>query len=566
MAALASVKGAEFEREDCERLATLANNDLWRLLDYFNQSEDGGRLDELDQTAKFLLRLLSVAQQPLRRSDMRLLALRSEQIVGSPEGFEHAVDELRQRRLVDLTPSEDGDQLVALTTVSATPVRELSEGGIANLAAARDVYEFFSAAEATGSARHSKSSLAGLLYRLAQQLDPAAVPQRAQRLVEVAMAQGSLDDAQRYIDIARSRQGLPSIHDLFVQVALYVSLQEYASAKEVLDQVAREEFDRYRVLRVLDAVALNRIRNHAESKAKIDRLLYEDSTSEEKALLVSYKIGGLLHEELWEEAQEVLNQWALRLRNAKNYPYFLRNAAAIYMLSPARNLPAAERMLDEALRIFAMEGDAFGEATTHCNYGVVHAYSGDMIAAEKHFRKSYEFLSILGTQHIREFGTNLGTALMLLGQLDRARLHMTKLLPMMETNYPSVITETNLAIIELISGDRASALTRVRSLLRTADQVRILDCWRHVRLAAVLSESSAGNAARAAALLGELEAKGGADGNVARLRTAISSGPVEPRNALALYRTDWMQYWSQNPLKMLPVATLTAKPELDHVA
>lgn len=566
VAAIAAIKGLEFQPDDCDRLAKLSGNDMWVLLDYLEGTHRAAHSGELSQMSQFVIRLLCAADQPLRRSDMRLLALRSEQVVATPAEFDASIDELCRMRLIELTTAEDGDSLVVLTTDSAMPVRELRRRDVANLAVVRDLYDFFSEAERTKSARHSDAALAQLLYRLAHDIDPAAVPMRAQTLVRIAMSQGSTADAVRYIEIAQRRQGIPSLHDLFVQVALFVSLQDFVRAKAVLDQIPKGEFERYRILRILDAVALNRIRDHSESNRQIDRLLAESGSDEEKALLVSYKIGGLLHEERWEEAAAVLSQWAPQLQQAANYPYFLRNVAAVHMLQPKQDLVTAERMLDQAIRSFVANQDTFGEATTLCNYGVVKAYAGDIESAERHFRLSYSRLSILGTQHIEESGTNLGTALMLLGQLDRAQQHMIKLLPMMEMNYPRVITESNLAMLEMLLDRKTAAVDRMRALIVASNEINIPDCARHVRFAGALIENFVGHVAKSASLLDDAEALGGTTPELIRIRQAISGGCINSNEAFKLYRKDWMQYWSQNPLQMLPATTLTAQPEFHHVA
>jgi tetratricopeptide (TPR) repeat protein len=356
------------------------------------------------------------------------------------------------------------------------------------------------------------------------------------------------------------------LYDLFVQIALFVSMQDFVRAKAVLDRIPPSEFGRYRILRILDAVALNRIRDHDESNRQIDTLLEQGASDEEKALLVSYKIGGLLHQERWQAAAAELDQWASALQHAANYPYFLRNAAAVHMLKLERDLPAATHMLGQALHAFVSSKDAFGEATTLCNYGVALAYAGDIKSAEGYFRKSYSHLSILGTQHIQESGTNLGTALMLLGLYERAELHIIKLLPMMDMNYPRVVTETNLAMLELRLGRMSAALDRIRGLIAAAEEIKILDCARHARLAGALIEHAAGYTIRSAGLLDEAETLGDPNSDVLPIRQALTAGPLDAIEAFKLYREDWMQYWSQNPLQMLPAATLTAQSEFHHMA
>jgi len=567
VAAISAINELDFQSEDCDKLASLAGNDMWQLWGYLDGARAAAEPAELGQMSQFLLRLLCVADQPLRKSDMRLLAHLSDQIVDTQPDFDASLEELHRLRLVEFNLTEDGsDNLVVLTTNSAMPIRELKKKDIANLAVLRDLYEFFSEAERIKSPRHSDAALAQLLYRLASDIDPAALPMRAQTLVRIAMSQGSIADAKRYIEIAQRKQGVPSLHDLFVQIALFVSLQDFVRAKAVLDDIPRAEFERYRILRILDAVALNRVRDHDASNRQIDRLLKNGASDEEKALLVSYQIGGLLHQERWQDAVSALDAWASPLQRAANYPYFLRNAAAVHMLKPEKDLPAAKRMLDQALRAFVANKDAFGEATSLCNYGVVLAYAGETEAAERHFRQSYSRLSILGTQHIQESGTNLGTALMLLGHYERAQQHMIKLLPMMELNYPRVVTETNLAMLEMRLDRKFVALDRIRALIVAADEIKILDCARHVRLAGALIEHVAGHAIRSAGLLDEVEKLGGLIPELPQIREATSAGRLDAVEAFELYREDWMQYWSQNPLQMLPAATLTPQSEFDHVA
>ncbi|MCG2583587.1 hypothetical protein [Massilia sp. TS11] len=566
VAAICAANGLALDTADFDRYAALAGNDMWMLLSHLTVRGTSARPVALGPVSEFLVRLLVVAEQPLRLADMRLLALYSEQIVCTPDAFDKAIADLQAQRIIQRHATEDGEALILLVSDSALPVRAIKGAEVANLAVARDLYDFFAEAERAGSARHSDAALAQLLYRLAHDLDPAALPARAQTLVRIAMAQGSMADAERYIAHAQRKHGAANLHDFFVQISLFVSLQDYARAKEILEKIPRVEFSRYRILRILDAVALNRIRSHADANVAIDRLLAEHGSAEERVLLVSYKIAGLLHEEEWAAASAVLSEWRPQLSKAANYPYLLRTAAAVPMLHPQADLAAAEQMLLEALRGFRAARDAFGEATTVCNLGVTRAYAGDFAAAERDFHVAYRSLAVLGTQHIQESGTNLGTALLCLGEYARARLHMNKLLPMMEMNYPRAITEANLAMLHLYDGQTQQALDQVRALIIAADAVKVLDCARHVRFAGALIEYCAGYPVRATALLDEIDTIGGDSPYLNRLRTRFSAGPLEAAEALALYRTDWMQYWSQNPLQMLPASTLTAQSMFHHVA
>jgi hypothetical protein len=495
---IASTRGLVLDSTECQLLAHRSGNDMWTLtslLDGHSRSEPVEAVEDsaLSRIAEFTLRLLLIAEQPLRRSDVRLLGLRSQMVIDEElAGLDEAIEDLRRRHLVEQTALEGSDAVIVLAAQSEPSIRTIAQQMPENLIARRDLYDYFRTVVAVGSMRHAPSSSAALLYRLARVVDPAAVPALAQRMVEVAMGQGSFDDAKQYIDVARPSDGIMSLHDQFVQIAFFVSVQEYERAREVLGLIPRPDFERYRILRILDAVALNRIRSHRDSDRRLDELLREESSVEEKCLLVSYKIGGLLHEERYEEALAIFVEWRRSLRRAGNYPYFLRNSGAVYMWGSGKNLSTAEDILTEAIADFTQLGDGFGIATTQCNLGVVKAYRGDLPSAETLFRDSFDALSTLGIQHVQEAGTNLGTVLLLRGRIPDARDHLNRLLAVMDMDFPRTIAECDMAILDLLSHREQAAKQRMRGLSSVVADVRIRDASRRVWLTAAIVEAVLG--------------------------------------------------------------------------
>jgi hypothetical protein len=570
--AVAKARGLVLDRAECQSLADRAENDMWTLMSLLEgdiiptaSHKDTG----LSPIATFTLRLLLVAEQPLRRSDVRMLGLRSQLVVNDElAGLNDAIENLRRRRLVEETALEGSDAFIALASQSAPPVRTLSLQTAENLVTRRDLYDYFRKVTDVGSMRHAPSSSAALLYRLARIVDPAAIPALAQRLVEVAMGQGSFEDAKQYVDAARPPDGVLSLYDQFVQIAFFVSVQDYERAKGVLDVIPHRDFQHYRILRILDAVALNRTRKHLDSDRQIDELLTEDSSIEEKCLLVSYKISGLLHEERFEDALSVFGRWRRTLRRARNYAYFLRNSAAVFMWGPGKDLTNAEDVLAEAEAAFTKLQDGFGIATTQCNRGVAKAYRGDLKFAEKLFRDSFDVLSSVGTQHVQESGTNLGTVMLLSGRVSDACNHLNSLLTMMDMDFPRIIAECDLAIADLVSDRKQDAKRRMRALVSIVDdEVRIRDASRRVRLTTAIVEAAvAESPERVELYLQEVAKLGGGEEEVARIRRAANDPHALLESAVALYPFEYLQYWSQNPLKMLPAELLTPQTKFDDVA
>jgi hypothetical protein len=285
--------------------------------------------NELTPIEAYIIRLLSTAGQPLRLSDVRIICFSSPLLV-VPENvnWEALLESLRRQQLVQTFQSEDADTLIALSGRSVVSSTAEPADNAQRMAIANELYDYFSEA-AKHSVRHSLSSTSKLLYRLARDVAPEHLPQHAQTLVDVAMRHGSLDEAQQYIDEAVG--GNQNVQACFVQVAFYVSTQDYAKAIEVLERLTKPVWSRHRILRVIHAISLNRVREHAGAASEIDELIAGNCSVDELAVLVSYKIAGLLHEGRYAEARHPQKQFAPQVTTASCYGYFLRTTASVFM-------------------------------------------------------------------------------------------------------------------------------------------------------------------------------------------------------------------------------------------
>ena len=152
------------------------------------------------------------------------------------------------------------------------------------------------------------------------------------------------------------------------------------------------------------------------------------------------------------------------------------------------------------------------------------------------------------------------------GRDEEAWTHLNRIIPVMEMDFPRVIAECDLAILELRRSALGEARERVNSLLDVIEDVGIRDASRRVRQTAAIIEFVAGSRDLSLQRLQEAEGSGIMSADSSSILGAIRSGDLTAETALACYPDEYLQYWSQNPLKMLPAETLTPQAVFEDVA
>jgi hypothetical protein len=514
-------------------------------------------------TEREILRYLIVAEQPLDRDDIRTIVLNSPRVVATEEAVLEAIDKLERQRLVTLTRHRLGVDVELAPGRDAFVRDEISELS-ANLVTAQEMYRHFATIQKMRSPRHSPSAYGALLYRLAQQVDPASLPVRAFELVRISLGQADLASARRYVDDAIGHNPKPDVANLYTLLAFHVSVQEYTQAAEIFASLGAEYWSQVRTLRIIHAVVMNRLRRHSESNAEIDELLAgAAATLEEFALLMSYKIAARLHEGDLARARAEFEEAAPRLRQARNRGYALRNCAAVYFWGDGRDLQRAEAVLLEASTAFRQTRDEFGYYTAVNNLASLAGSAADRNAATRkelpRFQETFEALSIYGTQHLEEVGTNLGIALLLNHDPARAATHLRKMIAISSFDFPRVLMESALAFAEVQLGESASARTRMGELTARVTSIPLPEAvyWAHFNAAAV-EAAAGGTMARFDEELRAATASGfwGGQNSYRRLVAAVQQARPSAQALPELLGYDLLQYWSQNPLSVLTPAAL----------
>lgn len=519
-----------------------------------------------------ILRYLLVAGQPLRRDDILGLVLKSPRLTEPEPAVQKALDALDRMKLIVIRSHWLGDE-VEIAPGQDRAARQ-TVPGFADLVAAQELYAHFKTVEEIRSPRHSQSAYGALLYRLAKQVDPASVSHRAFDLVRISLAQADLAAAEHYVKRATGGSTPTSVPDLYTLLAFYVSVQDFQRALETLDALGPEYWQRVRVLRIIHAITLNRVRAHAAAEGEIQVLLSErETTPEEFALLTSYLVSGLLHDGKLGRARAVFERSRPRLRLARNRGYALRNCAAVYFWGDGRNAARAAAILAEAAGVFAQQQDDFGRYTTLNNRGALIGTSRppaqSAASALPAFQKAFESLAQFGTQHVEEVGANLGSALLLTRQVKKATAHLTKMIAISSFDFPRSIMESALAFAEVMSGNAEAARVRMSEVTRRVADVHLPEAaYRaNVNAAAVEKACGAGDSrfdhyVDAARNAGFWAGTGSLDRMLAGARDSAIT-----RDSLPDFLSyDYFQYWSQNPLSYLAAPVLPEKAVRDHMA
>ena len=554
IAELASALQAPLPKEEFADLLRASERSLSRIIGFLRR--DRPRREALSALEQEILRYLMVAGQPLRRDDIYTLVLRSPRLTAPEGAVRNAIAALDDRKLVIVRTHRLGDE-VEIAPGQVRTVRE-TVPEFADLVAVQELYAYFTRIDEIKSPRHSESAYGALLYKLAKQVDPGAVSKRAFELVRISLAQADLAAAAHYVQAATSSPSTQSVADLYTLLAFWVSIQDYQPVLDTLDQLGTGYWQGVRTLRIIHAIALNRVRAHGQSGAEIDALLAEASTTpEEFALLTSYRVAGLLHQGELVQAREVFEDARRRIRRARNRGYALRNCAAVYFWGAGRDPARAAATLDEATQAFRQQDDGFGVYTTLNNRGALLASdrtSDSAARALPAFHDAFESLALFGTQHLEEVGANLGTALLVTRQIERAAGHLQKVTAIASFDFPRVVMESALAFTEAMSGDSEGARERIRQLTVSAAEVNLSEAVYRANVNAAAVESA--TRARDGRFDGYVQAAAragywGGTGTLERVVLGARNGRISRDTLPDYFSYDYFQYWSQNPLSVV---------------
>jgi tetratricopeptide (TPR) repeat protein len=373
---------------------------------------------------------------------------------------------------------------------------------------------------------------------------------------------GSETAAEEFVNLAlNTPDATRNVRNFLTRISFFASLNRYERVLQLID-AAPEEFQRQRLSLILRAISLNRLRKHDDSEAALTALCETAPTSEELSLLVSYRIVGRIHANDIVGARNLAETYEPMVRHAKNYGYFLRNAADALDYAPATEMLTAAVALLEA-------DDRFGWATSLSNRSTKLVALDRREEALRDAASARDTLETFGTHHLAIATANVGHALLYLRQFADAIAMQERALRYTRPGFVQGYILINLAAAKLHSGKRHEACDLIDGVSENARASPVDRLRQKAYLNAALIHLGAGSSSavvrRYCSLA--LASPDRRDPEFTRLRVAFILSKINQHDALtpdeffAKLSPCGLLYWYQNPLSGLPRYLLTVETE-----
>ena len=569
----AVANGVQWPQNLCEAIAAATAGDIYKIRAAVAAA--GGNVADLNSllagvhpAASKILRLLVIAQQDIRRSDVITLCMDDEAIfLESEYEIEAVLDNLTTNGLIGLTPLPDGDQLIALRPSRHT-VKDVLGSSLTDII--RDettLYDYFSRAQRI-SGRHSPAEVAPLLFRLAKRVAVEDIDIRLRDIIRLSLQMGSRSLAEEFVDraIAPEKQSLPTIQDYLAKLAFLISIKAFGRVLELTNRPPDEHWEDNRFVRLFRGIALNRRRHHDESEKLLAQLCEGVSSPEELAVIVSYRIVGRIHANDLMAAQQLFFDFRDKLVDASNYGYFLRNGAEVF------ETEEGIKVLTSALAYHERNQDTFGIATTRCNRGAKLAQIGQAEIGLKDVEHAYDLLEIFGIHHLGMVIGDLAHCYLYLGLYTQAEATCNKALRYMGKELPRAYTLTNLAAALLLNDKKEEAMAKINEVSAEAETAKVDRVRQKVYLNGAIISLFAGAPLD---LISSYCEKALAHPDRRNRQITVEKvgvirellvNPEELSSELffKLYSPCSMFYWYQNPLEGLPIDVLSTETVIEN--
>ena len=442
IASFCKANGALEMAARASELSTVVAGDIYRLVALLQQPHD--ETEDNSNERMLMARLvcyLSVTGATLSSHELKRLSSIDDTIVCTDDDVERALHTLVRTKTIGQTYSLHGEPQYQLQATSSQFVRETLGDNRSVLVASEHVYRYF-----LNTPRPTMRTKL-ITYRCAKTVDPRQVPKHAQGIVEATLRAEDVNVASNFLETTFAPEQIKSLDDYVVSVGARISLKRYQDALDLIDTAPVSQWRSRRICQAMQVVALNRTRHHEDSIALANKLLVDAEIPEERAILASFKISGLMHEGRRSEALSTFREFRFNLKSAENYGYFLRNG------SSALGHEEAISALGQAQKRFRTQGDEFGFWTADVGIASRLAVQGILSTALDRYLAAKDSIAAFGLHHLEEALSNVAFTQMLLEQNDNARLNFTHLLSFADDNVPKMYALGHLAYLSAVAGD-----------------------------------------------------------------------------------------------------------------
>lgn len=424
---------------------------------------------QLSPISSFLLCLLAVAKQNLRKSDLIVLVMQNDTVFAPDElSIISEIELLADQGVVSKSSLPDGDELISLIPSGAVIIESINIGDSEQVRVASILYSFYTRVQEI-SVRHSLAETAPLLFRLAKIVDKENLGEKLSDIIKYSLQMGSQSAAEEFVNRAVNTEniGYYDINDFLAKLAFFVSIKKYDQVLKLLGDKKNKQWADNRLCRIFKGIALNRERRHSESEALLAKLCNSFKTLEELSILVSFRIVGFIHDNNLAAAKKLYNDYRNKLTKALNFGYFLRNSAEVFPYKEAVDL------LSEALEHHIKRKDQFGQATTLCNRGTKLVHVGLPAEGLKDVIAAQQILEVFGIHHLGIVTGDTGHCQLYLGKFKEAEKSFVNAMRYMGIDLPKVYSMINLAVAQLFQNQKKNAINTIEKATLLAAEIKV---------------------------------------------------------------------------------------------
>lgn len=419
--------------------------------------DDRDLIQFLDIGGEFIIVCMQACKSPLRKTDLAQVAMNLAELshIETCSELDKVVSTLEQQCIIKPAYGNNGEIFIHL--ISNSYFTRLEE--VRNyLRICSNLYRYFERCYQHSDV-HPKSELILLLYNLSGIVDQSSSSHWARQLVRVSMRMGNTEVAYRQIGRVIDIERPKTKDDLIIDVSLKFMCKRYSKVYELLTKLENRDFvSSNRYLRALEALSLNRCRQHDSSNTLIDTLVNTSSSIDEQCILISAKLSNLIHQNFINDARLIFRETKPLFLRSKFFPYFLR-------MSPSIHGPQEGKWdLIRAYKLFKNNNDHFGTYTTLSNIGLLFLELSRVRSALTILCRSREELIIYGPHHSIHVKNNIGIARVFQGNFDDA-IRVFRPLCNGHQKMPSIYASINSAVALALVGDVEKATNMLDEIL-----------------------------------------------------------------------------------------------------
>lgn len=446
--------GKRISFNEIESISYQCKGNIYRVIAALNGDVIRDGSPTVSHVGQLILKMLSLAGQPLRKSDLiSIISGMPDYYLISELELMHEIKNLCSVNQIFENKVPDGDFYLKLVSVSLA--REfLEKDSLAQkVFIINSLYEFYDNAWRFSN-RHSRSETALLLFRLSKEIDPQRSKSYAVDVIKLSFSLGTFNRAKEYVEQVIDIQKPSNEAEFFSCVTFHIASRNYETALVLLKSEKAKQWSHIRYYRVAQCICEERCRNYEQFDSQLEGLL-PSSIKDEEGILRVHQINSFVHRNDIKKADMLFRKSCKNLKKTNSYPYILRTSTSIY--DEQRSIS----YIDEAIEVFKKKENDFGYATSLANKALLLTSLKGYTEALKLIENAKKILQVYGIHHLNILENTLGIVHLQQSMFEKSITHFEKGMQLSNGEMSKFYFSVNLGIADCFLGKFDSAISRL---------------------------------------------------------------------------------------------------------